>query len=531
MTMVSDRQLTSRLIKFEEVHVRLVRSSLMRQAGIYLRKFAIFVHRWLGLAFCLLFALWFVSGIVMMYSDYPSVGSKERLSKAEALVPAAVHLSPKAAYAALHESESPDQVVLTMLDGRPIYRFRGRRSLALVYADDGEVFRWLSQAAAERIAAAWTGQPASAAKFQGALMEADQWTLAGEIGPLRPLLKYAWPDGQEVYVSGVTGEVVQHTTRASRIAAYFGAIPHWLYFTPLRKNGRLWTRVVVWSSGIGTVASLLGLAIGISMYSPSKRFRYAGQPSSLPYRGQKRWHLILGLIFGLVTCTWVFSGLLSMEPFDWLSDDDDAPSRVATALRGGRLDIAAFDDRSPSEALQQVASEIKAKELELTVFAGEPYYLARESPAVSRIVPIRGDPLKQFDSARILKLVAQAAQPAAFTETRLVTNYEAYYLDRHQQHPLPALFVRLSDAGGSMLYIDPKTASLVEAYGGRSRLNRWLYHGLHSWDLPWLYRYRPAWDIFVLLLLLGGTSLCVTSVIIAFQFVRRKLSLEQEQPS
>jgi hypothetical protein len=496
----------------------------MRQAGVYLRKFAIFVHRWLGLAFCLLFAFWFTSGIVMMYSDYPNVGSKEQLSKADPLAPGAIHVSPQAAYSALHKSEPPDQVLLTMLEGRPIYRFRSRRSLALVYADDGEVFRWLSPEEAERIAAAWTGQPVDMAKFQGALMEADQWTLGAEVVTLRPLLKYAWPDGQEIYISRVTGEVVQHTTRASRIAAYFGAIPHWLYFAPLRKNGKLWTKVVVWSSGIGTVASLLGLAVGVSMYSPSKRFRHEGKPTSLPYRGQKRWHLILGLIFGLVTCTWVFSGLLSMEPFEWLSDDDDAPSRVAGALRGGRLSIAAFEGRSPSEALRQVAFEIKPKELELMVFAGEPYYLARESPAVTRIVPIHGDPTKQFDSTGILKLVADAAQPAALTEARVVTSYEAYYLDRHQQHPLPALFVRLNDASGSMFYIDPKTARLVEAYGGRSRLNRWLYHGLHSWDLPWLYRYRPAWDIFVLVLLLGGTSLCVTSVILAFELLKRKLS-------
>jgi len=420
----------------------------MRQAGRYLRKFAIFIHRWLGLAFCLLFAAWFASGIVMMYSDYPNVSSKERLSKAEALAPGAIHISPQAAYSGLHRSESPDQVVLTMLDGRPVYRFRRRRSLAVVYADNGEVFRWLPQASAEPIAAAWTAEPANRTKFQGALMEADQWTLGAQIGTLRPLLKYAWPDGQEIYISGVTGEVVQHTTRASRIAAYFGAIPHWLYFAPLRKNGRLWTKVVVWSSGIGTVASLLGLAVGVSMYSPSKRFRYAGKPTSLPYRGQKRWHLILGLIFGLVTCTWVFSGLLSMEPFEWLSDDDDSPSRVAGALRGGQLSIAAFEERSPSEALRRVGSEINAKELEWMVFAGEPYYLARESPSVSRIIPIHGDSTKQFDSTRILKLVAQAALPAALTETRVVTSYEAYYLDRHQQHPLPALFVRLDDATG-----------------------------------------------------------------------------------
>jgi hypothetical protein len=37
--------------------------------------------------------------------------------------------------------------------------------------------------------------------------------------------------------------------------------------------------------------------------------------------------LILGLIFGLVTCTWVFSGLLSMEPFDitWLANRPPFP--------------------------------------------------------------------------------------------------------------------------------------------------------------------------------------------------------------
>ena len=91
----------------------------MRQAGVYLPavylgKLAIFVHRWLGLAFCLIFALWFISGIVMMYSDYPNVGSQERLSKGE-LAQGAIRLTPQAAYPALHKSELPDQVVLTML--------------------------------------------------------------------------------------------------------------------------------------------------------------------------------------------------------------------------------------------------------------------------------------------------------------------------------------------------------------------------------------------------------------------------------
>lgn len=433
---------------------------MMRQAGVQFRKFAIFVHRWLGLAFCLLFALWFGSGIVMMYSDYPSVSSKDRLAKAQPLTPERIRITPETAYAALRGSQPPDQVSLAMLDGRPVYRFRRGRSLALVYADDAEVLRWLPEAGAERIAAAWTGQ--SGAKFQGALARADQWTLAGQLAPLWPLLKYACPDGQEVYVSAVTGEVAQHTTRGSRMAAYFGAIPHWLYFAPLRRNGPLWNKVVVWSSGIGTVVSLFGLAVGVLMYSPSKRFRYEGEPSSLPYRGQKRWHMILGLIFGLVTCTWVLSGMLSMEPFDWLANQGDSVFRIADTLRGGSIKLAAFAAKPPSEALRQAASEIQVKELELTVFGGAPYYLARESDKLSRVVPVVGNAADQFDRASILKLVAEASQPAAMAETRVVNAYEAYYLDRHQQHPLPALFVRLDDAAGSMFYIDPKTARLVE---------------------------------------------------------------------
>jgi hypothetical protein len=38
----------------------------------------IFLHRWLGVAFCLLFALWFASGIVMHFVPYPSFTAADR---------------------------------------------------------------------------------------------------------------------------------------------------------------------------------------------------------------------------------------------------------------------------------------------------------------------------------------------------------------------------------------------------------------------------------------------------------------------
>jgi len=65
----------------------------------------------------------------------------------------------------------------------------------------------------------------------------------------------------------------------------------------------------------------------------------------------------------------------------------------------------------------------------------------------------------------------------------------------------------------------------VEGYVTRSRWNRWLYHGLHSMDLPWLYRHRPAWDLMVLTLMLGGTALSVTAMVIAWRRLRRKLRM------
>jgi hypothetical protein len=40
----------------------------------------ILVHRWLGIPFCLLFAMWFASGIVMHFVPFPSLTEAERIN-------------------------------------------------------------------------------------------------------------------------------------------------------------------------------------------------------------------------------------------------------------------------------------------------------------------------------------------------------------------------------------------------------------------------------------------------------------------
>src|SRR5206468_4642240 len=129
--------------------------------------------------------------------------------------------------------------------------------------------------------------------------------------------------------------------------------------------------------GAVTVAAILGVIIGLSMYSPWKRYRWAGAPTSIPYQGPKRWHMMLGLIFGLAAATWAFSGMLSMDPFPMRTDGPaggrrDGEGGIPRALRS-RVELAAFAPKHPREALAQV-SDLAVKEIELTSFAGEPVY-------------------------------------------------------------------------------------------------------------------------------------------------------------
>jgi hypothetical protein len=606
---------------------------VVRQVLTQVRKFAIFCHRWMGLAFCVLFAWWFASGLFMMYWDFPGVTQADRLDRSDAIDANKIKLSPEEAWAKLGREGSPAAVQLAMFDGRPVYRFtmaggrggrgggaaarntgkagatdtrsvgrgrgdaaaensggRGRRGSrrpdaagvvrgrppvgvtggpparitadgkgratanaetsgveaarggsrrgaggagqSVVYADDGSVQEDYSKELLLRIAAHWTGQPGSSARIEE-ITAVDQWTVAGGLRSLRPLWKYTFTDGEQVYVNGRSGEVVQYTTLGSRIMAHLGPIPHWLYYTPLRTQQKLWTNVVIWSSGIGTVMALMGLMVGISLYSPSKKYRFEGQPSTVPYTGQKRLHMILGLFFGILTCTWAFSGMLSMDPFPVPTNrgpggGTSPTGRIQAALRPGRFDISDFAEKSPQAALSQLGS-LSVKQLDLSSFDGQPIYVAALGSGETRIVPVRGEPAAEFDKNRILEMVASAALPVEISEKRMLTQYDAYYLDRHHERPLPVLFVRMNDPEATQLYIDQRTARLVGEHSNASSfVTRWLYHGLHSLDFPWLYNHRPAWDIVVLALMLGGLSLCVTSMIMGWQLLRRKLSFRRK---
>jgi len=211
-----------------------------------------------------------------------------------------------------------------------------------------------------------------------------------------------------------------------------------------------------------------------------------------------------------------------MEPFPWLANSDGWD--MEGALHGKEIDLTRFAAKGPREALAEVATGLQVKELEFGALNGTAYYLAKEAQNYSLIVPINGNPQKAFDIAFLMDAV-QRAVISKVNETRVVTGYEAYYSGRPGTLPLPALYVGLGGANRPGYYIDIHTGKVVQSYTRFSRWNRWLYHGMHSLDLPWFYQKHPWWDLTVLLLLAGGTALSVTALVIAAKVLRRKLLL------
>ena len=154
------------------------------------RKLLAYTHRWLGIAGCVLFVAWFVSGIVMMYARMPGLANEERLARAAVLDLSAVALSP--AEAAEQASVRAANVQVGMLRGRPVYRFGGREQ-TVVFADTGDLFEGMvdereAREVARRYAPGYTGE----IRLAEHLTEPDQWTIQSR-GQL-PMFRFALDD-------------------------------------------------------------------------------------------------------------------------------------------------------------------------------------------------------------------------------------------------------------------------------------------------------------------------------------------------
>ena len=473
-------------------------------------------HRWLGIVACLFMALWFVSGMVMLYVGYPKLTQAERLAHLPAL-PAGCCAELPAQWA-----QQPLKALrLTSLGGRAHYLLEladGRR--VTLDAASGEPLVHADAAWALANARQYAGDAALA--YQGTVDE-DMWTHSRALDGDRPLHRVRVDDaaGTWLYLSGRSGEVVRDATAQERAWNWVGAWLHWLY--PLRggfgfDNG--WRTLVIGLSVLGTLMAILGMAVGILRLRLRRRYR-GGSCSPYP-GGWLRWHHLVGLLFGAVLVLWVFSGLMSMRPWGLTDSRAQLPLQPAP-LRAADLKLGI------GTALARLHQEVgfDAVELQWQRLADTTYLLARSANGDSRLVEDGAAPTRGFTRQRLLA-AAQAMAPGIALRDDWQSAYDFHYFARDPQsmygsqaRPLPVLRLRFADPAGTWAYLDPASGMLVASHDRAQRTGRWLFNLLHSWDWQPLLARPQLREGLIIAFSSGGLLLAVSGVVLGWRRLRR----------
>lgn len=457
-------------------------------------RYVYLMHRWLGLTLGPLVALWFLSGIIMLFVSYPSLSPQARWAQLQPLSRAQVQYTPAQAWQAVHPSHAsmqPTSTTLAMQQGRPVYYFLTDDYWQAVWADTAEPVQ-VNQASAVRQALAF--HPAAGAS-RVALIALDQWSFSGKLNAHRPLFKVALDNEAhtELYVSSRTGEVVLQSSQRERFWNWLGSVTHWIYFTDLRANRALWRQVILWPAAAGILLSVIGLWIGLTRMRVSTRY---SRNRHSPYRGMLKVHHFAGYGFGLIVLTWLFSGWLSMTPMNWLSDRTLSPEEL-THWQG--TPVALTDYRLPAQW------PAETKRLTWRRFAGEAVLVSEHPTASQRLDLHTGNVLARYTLSQ-LRTAASRLQTARLSSIEwLPTQGDAYY--RTPNHTTRIARANFASAHAVSYYLDATTGEIAASQDTRSRYYRWLFTALHTWDFPGI---EPQFWRKLLIIVLSTAGLAIT---------------------
>jgi hypothetical protein len=491
------------------------------------KRYLYLVHRWLGVAMCALFALWFATGVVMMYVEYPELTEEERLATLPPLDFGRVAVAPDEAAARSGLQADVATIALTVLGSRPAYKVRDETgAVAVVLADDGSRFAGHGPASALEVAQhSGFASDGALAAYDG-LVDIDQWTVSAVLDEHRPLHRIAIGDGRGtvVYVSSTTGEIVRDTHRAERLWNWVGSTLHWIYPYQLRRHVGLWTELLTYLSLAGVISVITGAVIGMLRLRLRRRYRAR---DVTPYRGAAKWHHLLGLVGLVFLSTFIFSGLMSMAPwglFDSASSEEEQTRRYA---QGGE-EPAAWHAVEP----RTIPSDGAVKEVEWRRVAGLTHAVVSRSAGDREVVVdgLRGEESLRTVRARIAAALPALVPDARITAAGLVTEYDDYYYSRHNRYrPLPVYRVEFDDPERTWFYVDWTTGAVVLRYTTAARVQRWLYNGLHSLDFSFLTRRGVLWDATLIVLSVVGFVFAATAVVVGWRRIAPRRTVAQPQ--
>ena len=482
--------------------------------GLFLRASLIFFHRWLGIVMCLIFFLWFASGIVMIYVQYPQFTESEHLDNSVPLEFSRINLSPSEALGLASVTDIPRNLRLVNVIGRPAYQFISQsRGYTTVFADDGTILRGLSEAQAMLTVEKSKFYDGHSVLQYAGLIDMDQWTISVSRAD-RPLHQVSLGDanGTVLYISNQRGRIVQDTNRKERFWNWFGSTIHWIYPLQIRQHVGLWSKIVIYLSVAGLLSVLSGAIIGILKLRIIKPL--SGKFRS-PYVGVLKWHHLIGLFSMVIIFTFTFSGLMSMEPWGIFTTSTSSAQQVARYTGSSDVSWELLPDP------RELQDRDGVKEIQWQSILGEPYMVAVRSLADSKVGFGDESELKSL-AARITDAIPMLLPDSDLSELEIISTYDNYYYSRHNSfRPLPIYRAKFNDDEGTWYHIDSHTGEILNRVSKVNRVQRWIYSGLHNLDFSWLLSRPSLWYSVLIALSMLGLFFSTTGIIIAWRRLRK----------
>lgn len=454
----------------------------------------VLIHRWLGVAFCLLFAMWFASGMVMHFVPFPALGEAERIAGLLAHEPTGVAIAPRDALKMLGERDL-QRLRLIAPAGTPVYI--GARHDGTITALDARSGKKLTvdgtfALASARAHARVIGLDAARPHLV-ATESHDQWTVPNGFDARRPLHRVALNDAANtvLYVSSVTGEVVLDTSHFERTWSWVGSVLHWFYPTILRKHWATWDSTVWWLSLFAMIGALTGTALGVVRLNALRS----------PFRGWMRWHHILGLTCAVFVLAWIFSGWLSMDHGRFFSDGKLTADEL-TRINGPALSA------SDLSGLEDIKTQFR--EIEWFQFAGQTAMRVIDQSG-TRQLRVGTQNGSWLSTAQINNAVRSLGLSCA--QATAIPAHDAYAA---RSVAVGAPVYRII-CGETWFHIDGADGRIIEKLDASRRSYRWAYQALHTLDFPGLAQREKLRTALIMVLCSAGLTFSLTGVVIGWR--------------
>ncbi len=482
-------------------------------------KAVIKIHRLLGFVLCLLFAVWCLSGFVMMYKGFPSVSNEDKM-KISNFIDLDNFEYPKNIDKFI-DLDSISTLKIQAINNETVFTIETNTDTVLNLSSNSILKKIAyTEIEAKSIVQNFYSNSVQLKKVE-LINELDQWIPRTHFLLHMPIHRISIDNDEKTvwYISSKTGEVLQKLNYSDKVWAWLGAIPHWIYFKEIRINTPLWRFIVITLSSFGVLLSIGGIILGINRFIIARKRKL----SLTPYKKKWfKWHHYLGFTFGLFTFTWVLSGLFSMNPLKWsppksLAKHQQQIWEGKNTLKKG-LNEEYFNALKSNIRSYDSIERIDFKQFDNNVYAAITFANGKRA---SFLLHPNSNKV-EANASLFLKKINELFPNDSITNTQVLNEYDDYYYTRSNSLVLPVFKYELNDPTHTAIYIDPISHQVVKKIGQKNRFERWVYNGLHSLDFAFLRNKRPLWDVVVITLLLGVTLLSLTGTVLTCKKLFRK---------